>query len=156
MQLSLCVHNKNIIKPDCINVIDWVSLHGEYYLIDRVMKSIKDRIGRGIAIVVLQKNKDAEFGEGGERTVRYADVELKIDAFGDNESLLTIGKVKSPKTRATGRTWAFEIIDHGANFLNIREVVKCRGCWGKGYTGTGTNYKRCNACQGLKYIDKPI
>ena len=145
---------EDYIEPDKLNVIDWISLPGEYYLIDRVMKAIKDRVGNGVAVVVLQKNKTAEFGEGGERTERYADVSIKIDPYGEGESLLTLGKVKSPKDKATGRMWAFSIVDYGANLYHIREVVKCPKCWGKGYTGSGNNYKRCDSCHGLKFIDK--
>jgi len=148
---------EDYVEPDCLNVIDWISLNGEYYLIDRVMKSIKDRVGHGVAVVVIQKNKDAEFGEGGERTERYADVHLRIDAFGDNESLLTIGKVKSPKGRATGRMWAFEVTDYGANFLNIREVVKCRSCWGKGWKKIGQNATiPCPECHKKGLVDKDV
>jgi len=146
---------EDYIESDCLNVVDWISLAGDYYLIDRVMKSIKDRVGNGIAVIVLQKNKDAEFGEGGERTQRYADVELRIDSFGDRESLLTIGKVKSPKGRATGRTWAFGIIDYGANFIDIREVVKCPSCFGKGWKKNGATSAPCTACDKLGYINKP-
>jgi len=145
---------EDYVEPNCINVVDWISLPGEYYLIDRVMKAMKDRIGDGVLVGVIQKNKDAEFGEGGERTQRYADVELRIDAFGEHESLLTIGKVKAPKKRATGRTWVFEVVDFGANFSRIREVTKCRVCWGKGYVKSGTNHTRCSACKGLKFVDK--
>ena len=118
------------------------------------MKAIKDRVGRGVAVPVLQKNKDAEFGEGGERTERYADVVLKIDAFGKDESLLTIGRVKAAKGRATGRTFAFQVVDYGANLLNIREMEKCRTCWGKGYVRSGQNNVRCSSCGGLKYVEK--
>lgn len=145
---------EDYVEADMLNVIDWISLPGEYYLIDRVMKAIKDRVGDGVAVVVLQKNKDAEFGEGGERTERYADVSLRIDSFDKDESLLTIGKVKSPKGQATGRMWAFSIVDYGANFDNIREVVQCHNCWGKGYKGSGSTYKKCDTCNGKKYINK--
>ena len=145
---------EDYVEPDQLNVIDWISLPGEYYLIDRVMKAIKDRVGRGIAVVVLQKNKGQEFAEGGQRSERYADVVLKVDPFGEGESLLTIGKVKAPKGRATGRTFAFGIVDYGANLHNIREVVKCRKCWGKGYIRSGQNNIRCDGCMGKKYIDK--
>jgi len=144
---------EDYVKEDALNVIDWISLPGEYYLIDRVMKAIKDRQGNGISIPVLQKNKDQEFGEGGERTQRYADVELRIDSFGDNESMLTLGKVKAPKGKATGRMWAFSVVDYGANLSNIREIIKCTKCWGKGYIRSGQNNIRCNVCQGKKYID---
>ena len=116
---------EDYVEHDQLNVIDWISLPGEYYLIDRVMKSIKDRVGNGVAVVVLQKNKGQEFAEGGQRSERYADVVLKIDPYGDSgEGLLTIGKVKAPKGKATGRTFAFDIVDYGANLHRIREVVK--------------------------------
>ena len=145
---------EDYVESDHLNVVDWISLPGEYYLIDMVMKAIKDRIGRGVGVLVLQKNKGQEFAEGGQRSERYADVVLKIDPYGSDEGLLTIGKVKAPKGRATGRTFAFDIVDYGANLHNIREVVKCRSCWGKGYKKSGQNNIRCPECEGKKFIDK--
>ena len=63
-------------------------------------------------------------------------------------------EVKAPKGRATGRTFTFMIVDYGANLHNIREVVKCRKCWGKGYIRSGQNNIRCQECDGKKYVDK--
>jgi len=145
---------EDYIEADHLNFIDWISLPGEYYLIDRVMKAIKDRVGNGVAVPVLQKNQGQEFAEGGQRSERYADVVLKIDPYGEGESMLTLGKVKAPKGKATGRMWAFSIVDFGANLLNIREIVKCRKCWGKGYVRSGQNSIRCDSCQGKKYINR--
>lgn len=144
---------EDYVIPDYHNIIDWISLPGEYYLIDRVMKAIKDRVGNGIGSVVLQKNRNNEFPEGGERAERYADVSLKIDPYG-KESMLTIGKVKAPKSQATGRMWAFSIVDYGANLHNIREIVKCPKCFGKGYTGSQNAFKKCDVCNGLKLINR--
>lgn len=144
---------EDYIQADAHNIVDWISLPGEYYLIDTVMKTIKDRVGGGVGTIVIQKNSSSEWGEGGERTERYADVYITIDPFG-NESILTLGKVKAPKSKATGRMWAFSIVDYGANLHGIREVVKCPKCWGKGYIRSGQNNVRCNTCDGKKYIDK--
>ena len=146
---------EDYIQADSVNVVDWISLPGEYYLIDSLMKSIKDRVGNGVAVVVLQKNRTSEFGEGGERSERYADVYMTVDPYGETESRLTLGKVKAPKGKATGRMWAFEIVDYGANLLNIREIVKCRKCWGKGYLKVGNSTTRCDGCEGRKFVDKP-
>ena len=145
---------EDYIEANAFTVIDWISLPGEYYMIDTVMKTIKNYNDGGIVVAVIQKNKGAEFGEGGQRSERYADLVLKIDRFGDHESILTIGKVKSAKTKATGRTFAFTIRDYGANLENIREVVRCPKCWGRGYVGTGDNKKRCPSCEGRKFINK--
>lgn len=146
---------EDYIIPNHLTVIDWLTIPGEFYLIDTVMKKIKNSIGRGLAVIVTQKNKGAEFSEGGQRANRYADLVLKIDRFGQNESLLTIDKVKAAKGKSpTGRTFVFGFADYGANLIGIREVVKCLKCWGKGYIREGQNNKRCPSCKGLKYIDK--
>jgi hypothetical protein len=145
---------EDYIQPDSLNVVDWISLPGEYYMIDHVMKSIKDRVGNGIAVVVLQKNKNNENPEGGERAERYADVHIKIDPYTKSESMITLGKVKAPIGSATGRTWAFEIIDYGANLLNIREIVKCPTCYGKKWKGPSNNRTPCDACNRTGYINK--
>lgn len=146
---------EDYIVPNHLTVIDWLTIPGEFYLIDTVMKIIKNSIGRGLAIIVTQKNKGAEFSEGGQRAERYADLVLKIDRFGTSESILTVGKVKAARGKSpVGRTFAFGFTDYGANLIGIREVVKCLKCWGKGYVGGGDNKKRCPSCEGKKYIDK--
>ena len=146
---------EDYVEKDGLTVIDWISLPGEYYLIDTVMKTIKNGVGRGLVIPVLQKNKGAEFAEGGQRSERYADLVLKIDRFGEHESILTIGKVKAAKGKSpTGRVWAFTITDYGANLQYIREVIKCPKCWARGYIKDGQEAKRCPVCEGKKYIDK--
>ena len=145
---------EDYIEPDRLTVIDWISLPGEYYMIDTLMKTIKNSIGRGLAVVVLQKNKGNEFAEGGQRSERYADLVLKIDRFGQYESMMTIGKVKSAKTKATGRTFGFTITDYGANLQYIREIVKCSKCWAKGYVRKDGEAKKCPICKGLKFVDK--
>jgi len=146
---------EDYIVPNHLTVIDWLTIPGEFWMIDTVMKTIKNSIGRGLAIVVTQKNKGAEFSEGGQRANRYADLVLKIDRFGDGESLLTVDKVKASKGKSpSGRTFAFGFADYGANLINIREVVKCPKCFKKGYVKVGNEYKRCPLCEGRKYIDK--
>ena len=41
----------------------------------------------------------------------------------------------------------------GGAVLGLWVVVKCSKCWGKGYTGTANNFKRCDACEGRKFVD---
>lgn len=143
---------EDYIVADAINIIDWISLPGEYYMIDEITKKIKNRIGDGVAVVVIQKNRTSDFGEGGERAERYADLSLYIDPYGDNgDSMVRAGKVKAPKVKgASGKRWGFYVSDSGANFNNIRELVKCPSCFGRGSFKEG----KCDTCMGLKYIDK--
>jgi len=149
--LPVGVDYEEYIRRDYLNVVDWITLPGEYWLIDSVLKAMKDRVGKGILVAVLQKGKDSEYAEGGERTQRHADLELRIDSYGENESVLTVARVKSPKGKnPVGRKWAFDITDYGANLENIREVVRCGECWGKGWK----NNRPCANCHKIGYIDK--
>jgi len=148
---------EDYVEKDGLTVIDWISLPGEYYLIDRVLKTIKNGEDGGLVFAVTQKNKDAEFSEGGQRAERYADLVLKIDRFGEHESMMTIGKVKAAKGKSpTGRTFAFSISDYGANLQSIREIVKCPKCFKRGYVKVDGQPKKCPLCEGRKFIDKEI
>ncbi len=132
-----------------INIIDWINLPGEYYMISPIMEAIKKALGRGIGILVLQKNEGNTAGRGGALTKDFTDCELLLDSFGDHEVLLTIGKVKESTRPVIGKTFAFA--PHGGiKILNFREVKKCLSCKGQGFTKSG----RCDNCFGDKYIDK--
>jgi len=140
---------EHIIK-DRLNIIDWVNLPGEYYMISPVMEAIKHESGRGITIIALQKNPGVEYGRGGNLTKDFADCELLLDKFGEGgEVLLTIGKVKEYRRPVTGRTFAYQVAD-GVKVMNFREVVKCLPCRGTGFTRSG----QCEACDGKGKTNK--
>lgn len=139
---------EDYIRKDALNIIDWISMEGDYFLIDKMIEKIKHKLGRGILVAVLQKNRTSEYGEGGEKTERFADVSLKIDPYGEDESMLTIGKVKASKCKASGRRWAFQIVNGGADLANIREVKLCRTCYGYGKSFGNI----CDTCNGRKYV----
>ena len=137
---------EHIVK-DRINIMDWINLDaGRLYDISKVMDAIKAEIGRGIGIPVLQKG---EVIRGGQFVKDFTDCELIIDKFTENESMLTIGKVKEYTKPVTGRTFAFGIFQ-GVKITNFREIKRCNACWGRGYTRVG----ECENCNGRKYIDK--
>lgn len=138
---------EHIIK-DRINIIDWINLE-EHYLISSVMEDIKHSLGKGIGIIAIQKAPDAPSGRGGQFTKDFADLEILLDAYGENEVLMTIGKVKEYRQKIVGRTFAYRI-DKGVRIMNFREVVKCISCHGKGWKG---NYP-CEDCHKTGYIDK--
>lgn len=138
------------IVPDKINIIDWINLTDQFYKIGLILEDIKAGIGKGIAVVVLQKEEEALLGRGKGFTRDLADVYFTIDPFGDRQSRLSIQKVKAPKGKVYNRHWAFKIVDDGANLLDIREVTKCSKCWGRGYTKSG----RCENCSGKGFLEK--
>lgn len=142
---------ENIVR-DRINIIDWINLDASsLFGISAVSEGIKRELGdEGIGIIAIQKAEGSPAGRGGQFTKDFADVELLIDKFGRNEVLLTIGKVKEYTKPVTGRTFAYGIAK-GVRIINFREVVKCHGCWGKGYLKSGG---QCADCIGRGFVDK--
>ena len=137
------------IQKDKINIIDWINVDtGEHYMIGTILEQIKRRLGKGIAIVAIQKAEGAAIGRGGQFTQDFADCELLIDALGKEEILLTMGKVKESKTRMYGKTYGYSL-RHGVEVTNFREVGTCPQCKGKGWSMN----QLCDKCKGKKYVD---
>jgi hypothetical protein len=138
------------IESDKINIIDWINLPGEYYMISPLMEGIKRQLGSGIAIISIQKNPGVDYGRGGNLTKDFADVEMLIDKLPEsNDVLLTLGKVKETKGRVSGRYFAYSIED-GVKITNFREMEKCSSCFGKGWKGTSP----CQLCNKVGYTEK--
>ena len=138
---------EHIIK-DRINIVDWVNLPGEYYLISPLMEGMKRAVGRGVGVITIQKNEGNVSGRGGALTKDFADCELLIDRFGKDEVLLTVGKVKEWTKNVMGKTYAYAIVD-GVKIVDFREVKKCPYCRGSGYTKSG----ECDTCFGSKFVN---
>jgi len=134
-------------------VIDWINLPGEYYLISPVLEGIKQALGRGIALVVLQKNPGSDYGRGGNPSKDFVDAEILLDPYGENPdmTMLTVGTVKETRKPIMGRKYVYKI-KNGVKIVDFREVVKCTNCFGKGWR----NNHPCDACNKLGYVDKPI
>ena len=134
---------QDIIQPDGINIIDWIGLGDNFYRIRTVLGSIQSKLNGGIAMVMLQKSKDKQYGEGGGFGEHLAAVYLSID-FGR----LTVMKIKEPKggNDLIGKVYGFDIVD-GAAFSNIRRVVPCTKCSGRFGKTAG-----CDTCQGTGFV----
>jgi len=117
------------------------------------MDNIKAELGRGIAILVLQKDPDSPSPRGKSFAKDFTDCELLIDKFTERESMLTIGKVKEYKEYVIGRKFAFGI-SQGIKIINFREIVKCSKCYGKGWKKSGNTNVPCDDCRKTGYIDK--
>jgi hypothetical protein len=100
----------------------------------------------GLLVLVVQKTGDKEWGQGGEWGQFLPAAYFIIDRPGK----LTVKKIKSYKLGSSnpeGKIFAFDIIDSGSKFHNIREVKNCPKC--KGFYGN----KWCKSCSGKGYIE---
>ena len=141
---------EDYVERGKLNIIDWINLTDQFYKIGKIFEDIKVAAGDGVAVAVLQKEEQQTLGRGKGFTRDLSDLYLTIDPLGEYQSRLTVGKVKDAKGWVTNRSWGFKIIDGGANLGGIREIKKCRNCWGKGYTNRGS----CEDCLGTGWIDK--
>jgi len=140
------------IVKDRINIIDWINLAGDKsYDIGKVLEGIKSNLGRGVAIIALQKGEGAVNPRGGQFVRDFSDVEILLDGYGDNDDdvLLTLKGAKEKHKPIVGKTYAYRIGDSGTKIFNFREVKKCPTCYGKGYKSNG----KCDTCYGTGYQD---
>ncbi|OPX95470.1 MAG: hypothetical protein A4E58_02114 [Syntrophorhabdus sp. PtaB.Bin006] len=55
----------DVINPDAINVIDFLELHDDFFLIAKLLKQIHNKLRKGIAVIALQKDPGKSYGKGG-------------------------------------------------------------------------------------------
>jgi len=141
---------EHIVK-DKINIIDWINVStGEHYMIGSILEGIKRELGKGVAIIAIQKAEGAVAGRGGQFTKDFADIELLIDKMPNSfDAMMTLGKVKESTKPIMGKTYAYHIVG-GVKITNFREVVKCKSCYGKGWK----DGKICDDCLQTGYKDK--
>jgi len=49
----------DVIRPNCINIIDYMELSGDFYMVAEYLRQLHDKLDGGIAIVALQKDPKA-------------------------------------------------------------------------------------------------
>lgn len=136
---------KDIIRPDNINIIDWINMGKDFYQIGQTLEGIQSKLNKGVAVISLQKAEGKDLGIGGQFSEHPTSLYLLVDY-----QRMTIRKAKEWKQwNPNGKIYGFEIIDEGTKFHNIRQIIKCKQCWGSGHTKGG----ECDKCQGTGYVD---
>jgi len=69
----------DVVVPNAINVIDYLTETEEYYLMANHIKDIHRKLTSGIAIIGLQKNPQSEVGRGGYPTLDLARLYLSLN-----------------------------------------------------------------------------
>jgi len=137
---------KDIIRKDNINIIDWINLSDKFYEIGKIIEDIQARLHNGIVLISLQKDEHKTRGLGGGFSEHLSSLYLSVDY-----ERLTIIKAKEwVEWNPNGKTYGFQIVDGGTKFHNIRQIRKCRACWGSGRSKGG----QCEPCGGVGYVDE--
>ncbi len=136
---------KDIIRPDNINIIDWITAGENFYLIGKIIEGIRSKLKSGIALIALQKSGQKELGEGGDFSLRLASLYLTMDF-----NRMTVKKCKEFNGHdPNNEMYGFTIVNNGTQFHDIRRVKKCPKCYGK---CVQTGWK-CPTCLGKGFVD---
>ena len=137
---------KDIIRPDSINIIDWINLGDKFYEMGKIIEGIKTRLNKGIALICIQKDAGKTYGMGGMWGTHLSTLYLTLDF-----NRMTVEKAKEWNGHNPNREmYGFEIKNHGSQFHNIHSVVLCRKCYGK------NGNLKCELCGGTGYVDAPF
>lgn len=112
----------DVIKPgtNSLNIIDFLEVHDEFYIIAKRLKEIHDRLRGGIAVVGLQKNPGVDVGLGGWRSMEVTRLALSLD-----HGKCKITKAKNwvdPTKNPNGWQMDFKLVD-GC------QIIPDRGRW---------------------------
>lgn len=69
----------DVIRPDGINIVDFLEIHDEFYKVGLYIKDIFEKLKTGIAFILIQKNKNTDFGLGGMRSLEKARLYLAME-----------------------------------------------------------------------------
>jgi hypothetical protein len=111
-----------VIFPDAINIIDFLEMGGddmEYYKGVALIRKIYDKLNNGVAIIALQKNKDAEYPKGGQGMLEKSRIAVSLDP---GKATLTVCKnwCEDIKTSPRGKNWSYKLVG-GINYVDIRD-----------------------------------
>ena len=98
----------DVIKPNGINVIDFLEIHDDFWKVGGLIKDIHDRLDKGIAVIAIQKDPQKEYGVGATRSIEKARLYLTMDA----------NKVRIAKAK----NWVHETINPNGLELHFKLV----------------------------------
>ena len=104
----------DVIDPDGINIIDFLELHDNFYIVGGLIKAIFDKLKFGIAVIALQKPRGRDEGIGGEKSKEKARLYLSM-----SPGLIKITKAKNwanSRINPNGLLKKFSLV-HGCKFI---------------------------------------
>lgn len=116
----------DLIQKDAINILDYVDLNSELYMIGDILEKIQAKLGRGFAWVNIQKKGDSKLGTGGQFSIKRSKIYLSLDTVTESGNVLhkvTIEKCRGrtkPDVNPYGHYYKFKLAD-GIKIQRIEE-----------------------------------
>lgn len=117
----------SVLKPDGINIIDYLEFRdSEYQKGAEYLRQIHDRLGKGIAIVAIQKKEGLRMPRSGDMVLekpRLAISFTKLDSSGEYpQGYCEIIKAKIPRLgKIDGKKLRYEIVNNGSKFSVLND-----------------------------------
>jgi hypothetical protein len=103
----------DVIRPDGLNIIDYLEIHDNFYLVGQMIKHIHDKLKRGVAVVCLQKNPGQDAGLGGQRSLEKARLAIALD---NGQCRIIKAKNWATQENPNGLIQDFKLVD-GCKFI---------------------------------------
>jgi len=97
--------------PGNLNIIDFLEIHDEFYVMGRRIKEIHDRLQGALCVICIQKNRGTErdMGLGGDRSMEVARLVVTLDP--GRVKLTKAKNFKNPKENPNGKMRDFTLYD---------------------------------------------
>ena len=69
----------HLIHPDKVNIIDYLTANDAFYVIGGILERIHNKLGKGVALVALQKDPEAKLPYGKGHTQKVSRLALTLD-----------------------------------------------------------------------------
>lgn len=106
----------DVIFPDDINIIDYVSLFDKFYMMAELIDNISMKLNKGIAFIALQKPKGRDEGLGGERTKDLSRLYLSLSP--NNLKITKAKNWRNPGINPNNMEATFKLVS-GGNFVSV-------------------------------------
>ncbi|MDY0222993.1 MAG: bifunctional DNA primase/polymerase [Desulfobacterium sp.] len=112
---------QDVIDPNGINIIDYLRIYDNFWLIGDTITKILNKLENGIAIICIQKRSDKDFARGGEFSIENSALAFNLDTNKPHGHTATIMKLKYPiGENIDGMSRDFKI-GGGANIKTISD-----------------------------------
>ncbi len=101
----------DVIRTDCINIVDFMEMTTELYLINDYLTAIPRKLGSGIAIIAIQEKQGAPMGRGQEFGLEKPRLYLSMDQ----------GKLQIIK----GKSWASKTFNPNGSYVSFEITDGC-------------------------------
>lgn len=108
----------DIMDPDALNIIDFLEITDNFYLIAGELRKIYEKLRNGIAVIAIQKDEKAELGRGKAFSLEKARMYLTLDSGKDvNELKIVSGKNWAQRGHnPKGKIFKYKLVD-GCKFI---------------------------------------